>query len=198
MLPGKYSNKLALLLFFALLSLSSLAQTADDSAQSPSKNKPEDLSKWPGLLIAFGGGSGLSLRPNSGVPAFGGMKLGACCVTLDLGYDRIPGHNGFSAEISGLLPIVRLPGPQKDENRNYLRLYAEPGLGFHAGGFVGAYPTIKAMLVLFSDRRLTSSSSKFSPYIEVQRRFFLHNGQRGDFRIAAGIIWAICEHCGLE
>lgn len=189
----------SLVLLLLSLSLQSLAQTSADGKQAPSsKTKPEDLSRRPGLLLAFESGAGWSLRPNPGVAAYGGVKLGGSGIALDLGYDHIPSHNGFSAEISGMLPVLRFPGPQKDENKNYLRIYAEPGLGLHAGGFVGAYPSAKVMMVLFSDRRLTSSATKWSPFVEVQRRFYLQPGQRGDLRISVGFMWAICEHCGLE
>jgi len=126
------------------------------------------------------------------------MKIGADIFTLDLGYDRVAGRNGFATELSGMFSLFRFPGPQKDEKRNYLRLYAEPGLGLHAGGFTAVYPSAKAMLVLFSDHRLTTDDIKWSPYAEVQRRFFLRQNERGDFRITVGIIWAICEHCGLD
>jgi len=53
---------------------------------------------------------------------------------VDLGYDRIQGRNGFSTEISGMAPVLRWPGPQKDESKNFFRVYAEPGFGHRWGG----------------------------------------------------------------
>ncbi len=194
---------LLLLLFLFGFSLPALAQTNTDDKQTPpgktDSKPPADLSKWPGLLIAFEGGSGLSTSPNPSPTAYGGIKIGGSGFSLDLGYDRVPSHNGFSAELSGMLPVLRFPGPQKDDMKNYLRVYAEPGLGYRAGGGGGFYPSAKVMIVLFSDRRLTSYvGTKWSPFIEVQRRFSLQPGQPGDTRVTVGIMMAICEHCGWE
>jgi hypothetical protein len=188
---------LFILLFFAL-SLQSFAQIgSDDKTPAPVPNKPDakppqDISKWPGFLIAYEGGGGRSST------AYGGLKIGGAGVTLDLGYDRIPAHNGFSTEISGLLPVIRFPRPQRDRMKNYLRIYAEPGLGYRAFGGVGTYASAKVMMVLFSDHKLTASGSNWTPFIEVQRRFALQPDRHGDFRIMLGIMSAICEHCGLD
>jgi hypothetical protein len=188
---------LFILLFFSL-SLQSFAQIgADDKTPAPVPNKPDakppqDISRWPGFLFAYEGGGGRSST------AYGGLKIGGAGVTLDLGYDRIPAHNGFSTEISGILPFMRFPRPQSNEMKKYLRIYAEPGLGYRAFGGVGTYASAKVMMVLFSDHKLTASGSNWTPFIEVQRRFALQPDQHGDFRIMLGIISAICEHCGLD
>jgi hypothetical protein len=194
-----------LLLFFLLLfSSKSFSQT--DSGDKPTppiepvpKTKPaEDLSRWPGFFTGVEGGSEWFFHPNSDPSGYGGVKIGGGGYSLDLGYDHIPRHNGFAIEASGMLPVFRFPRPQKNEMKNYLRIYAEPGLGYRAGGGVGTYASAKAMLVLFSDHRLTASGSNWSPFIEVQQRFALQPGQHGDSRIMIGILSAICEHCGME
>jgi hypothetical protein len=187
---------LFIFLFFSL-SLQSFAQTdADDKTPAPVPNKPDakpqDISRWPGFLTALEAGGGQSST------AYGGLKIGGAGLTLDLGYDRIPAHNGFSTEISGMLPVIRFPRPQRNAMKNYLRIYAEPGLGYRAFGGVGTYASAKVMMVLFSDHKLTASGSNWTPFIEVQRRFALQPDQHGDFRIMIGIISAICEHCGLD
>jgi hypothetical protein len=185
------------------LSLQALAQASGDDKQTApgtnqnAPNRPEDYSKWPALVVAAQGGGGWSSNPAYS-SAYAGVKIGLTAVTLDLGYDRVPQHNGFSTEVSAMLPVFRFPGPQKDETKNFLRVYAEPGLGYRAGGGVGGYASTKVMMVLFSDRRLTSSATKWSPYIEVQRRFPLDSPSKGDTRITFGMMFAICEHCGLD
>src|SRR5438093_1139297 len=102
------SLKTLFILLLFLFSLQSFAQAgADDKTPAPVPNKsdakPQDISRWPGFLTAFEGGGGQSST------AYGGFKIGAAGVTLDLGYDRIPAHNGFSTEISGMLPVIRFP-----------------------------------------------------------------------------------------
>lgn len=195
---SSYSLKTLFILLFFSLSLQSFAQApAGDNrpaapTSTPASKPPEDISRWPGFLTAYEGGGGRSST------AYGGLKIGAAGLTFDIGYDRIPGHNGFSTEISGMLPVIRFPRPQSNEMKNYLRIYAEPGLGYRGPGGVGAYASAKMMMVLFSDHRLTSNRSKWSPFIEVQRRFALQPDQHGDFRIMIGMISAICEHCGLD
>ncbi len=190
---------LPLLLFGS--SLPTLAQVSSDDKQAPTgtnqteSKPPKDISKWPGFLVAVEGGSGLSSLSKPSPTAYGGIKIGGAGFTLDVGYDRIPAHNGFATEVSGMFPVFRFPGPQKDESKNYLRVFAEPGLGYRAGGGVGAYASAKVMIVLFSDLRLVSSATKWSPFIEFQHRFAL---QKSDTRMVVGIMMAICEHCGLD
>jgi hypothetical protein len=198
------SLKTVFILLFLSLSLQSFAQVdAENKSPAPVPNKPdakppEDLSRWPGFLMAFEGGSGRFSSSNPGPTAYGGLKIGGGGITLDLGYDRIPAHNGFSTELSGMLPIFRFPRPQSNEMKKYLRIYAEPGLGYRAFGGVGTYASAKVMMVLFSDHKLTASGSNWTPFVEIQRRFALQPDQHGDFRIMIGIISAICEHCGLD
>jgi hypothetical protein len=197
-------QRLVLSLFLLFISLQSAAQTA-------SSKDPEDLSNWLGLLMAVEGGAGWSTTPMLGPTAYGGVKLGLpvkltpgtppktlYTFTLDLGYDRIASRNGFSTEVSAMLPVFRFPGPQKDKTKNYLRIYGEPGVGYRSGGILGGYSSAKVMMVLFSDQRLTSTETKWSPYIEVQRRFPFNSPLQGDTRVAVGIIFAICKHCGLD
>lgn len=198
------SLKTVFILLFLSLSLQSFAQgDAENKSPAPVPNKPdakppEDLSRWPGFLVAFEAGSGRLSSPHPGPTAYGGFKIGGSGFTLDIGYDRIPAHNGFSTELSGMLPVFRFPRPQSNATKNYFRIYAEPGLGYRSGGGIGVYPSAKVMMVLFSDRRLTSTGSSWSPFIEVQRRFSSEPGQRGDLRVMIGIMSAICEQCGLD
>ena len=71
-------------------------------------------------------------------------------------------------------------------------------LGYRTGGILGGYASAKVMMVLFSDQRLTSMQTKWSPYIEVQRRFPFGSPLQGDNRVAVGIMFAICKDCGLD
>ncbi|HEX7287767.1 MAG TPA: hypothetical protein VF532_16380 [Candidatus Angelobacter sp.] len=119
-------------------------------------------------------------------------------MALDFGYDRVPAHNGFSIEGSAMLPVLRFPRPQADDKKNFLRIYAEPGVGYRVGRGLSSYASVKAMMVLFSDYRLTSSAMKWSPFVEFQHRFALLPGEWSDTRITVGMMWALCEHCGLD
>jgi len=201
-----YARKLRLVLplFLLFSSLQSAAQTA-------SSKPPEDLSNWLGLLEAVEAGGGWSTTPVLSPTAYGGVKLGLpvkltpgnppktlYTFTLDLGYDRMASRNGFSTEVSAMLPVYRFPGPQKDTSKNYLRIYAEPGAGYRAGGILGGYASAKVMMVLFSDLRLTSTQTKWSPFVEVQRRFPFSSPLQGDNRVAVGLMFAICKECGLD
>ena len=200
-----YQQK-TLLTFLFLLMFSPLSFTQAPAGENrpaptpsaPDAKTPEDISRWPGFLVAYEGGGGLFSSSNSGPTAYAGFKFGGTGTTFDLGYDRIPAHCGFSAEFSGMLPVFRFPRPQSNEMKKYLRVYAEPGLGYRFGGGVGTYASAKVMMVLFSDHQLTSSRAPWVPFIEVQRRFALQPDQHGDFRIMVGIISAICEHCGVD
>src|SRR5205823_5263766 len=121
---------------------SAQAQTGDTPAggQTPATASPatriapqEDLSTWFSLLLAAQGGGGVSVGPQLQPSAYAGLKLGASWWTVDLGYDRAESHNGFSSEFSAMLPVFRFPRPQSNALRNYVRLYAEPGLGRRFG-----------------------------------------------------------------
>ncbi len=154
---------------YALLALCSaptpcLAQQPTPTAPAqPSPQPPTDLSDWLVFVLAAGAGSGVEAGTSSQTTAQAGVKLGLpvsfdgeyppevlrTC-TLDLAYDRVHGGGGFSTELSVMLPIVRYPGPQADEKRHDLRIYLEPGVGYHVGGPSGGYGSAKMMMVHFS------------------------------------------------
>jgi hypothetical protein len=146
------------------------------------------------LIIAAGSGGGWDFthRPN----AFGGIKIGGEA-TLDLQYDRIQGHSGFSTEGSAVLPLFRLPGYKPFKERKFVKVFAEPGVGYRAGaGSFGGYGSAKAMAVLLTD---TWSDKWVAPYVEFQRRFPFGSPLQGDNRIGFGVMLvALCEHCGLN
>jgi hypothetical protein len=142
--------------------------------------------------------------------AYGGIKIGGAVsshyppngngrtVALDLGYDRVASHNGFATELSAMLPVFRAPGPRTDPNKNYLRAYFKPGVGYHASTGLGGYASAKVMFVFFSDRRLkTEGDNVMSPYVELQRRLPFGEWLEGDTRLTFGVMLAVCNHCGL-
>jgi len=153
---------------------------------------PYDWSQGPPLVFAAEGGGGVD---SAGQPtSFAGIKVGDLAV-LDLQYDRIQGKSGFTTEGSAMLPLFRVPRPQEDKNKMYLKVYGEPGLGYRAGsGTFGGYASAKMMLALFSDERW----GKPMPYIECQRRFRFDSPMQGDTRVAIGVMIAICRHCGAD
>jgi hypothetical protein len=175
-----------------LFVVSSSGQTSGTSGIPDSPNhqvKPPDFSKVLLLMLAAEGGGGLL---SGGPTAYGGAKIGFGPGLLSLGYDRIQAHNGFSINLSGLLPVVRFPGPQKDETKNFVRIYAEPGVGNRAGsGQFGGYFSAKAMIALLSDKRLSGDTWEGSPFIEVERRFPFKALGQGDTRISFGYMLAI-------
>jgi hypothetical protein len=96
-----------------------------------------------------------------------------------------------------MLPLFRYPGPSKDDSKNFIRVYAEPGLGYRAGGGpFGQYSSAKVMVVLFSNKRLGLDNG--SPYVEFQRRFSFNSPLHGDNRVTVGIMVALCSSCGVE
>jgi hypothetical protein len=152
------------------------------------------------LLAAAGGGGGLDSSRDP--TTFAGVKIGGGFITLDLQYDRIQAHSGFSTEGSALLPLFRIPrfqklaipGPKQDaeSNKRFIRVYAEPGIGYRAGGgSFGGYTSAKMLLLLFPD-------DKAQPYLELQRRFPFNSPMQGDNRVAVGLMLTICEHCGFD
>lgn len=156
-----------------------------------------DLSKPLDFLAGIAAGGGWSSNALRQPTAYAGVKIGISYITLDLGYDRLQARNGFSTELSGMVPVFRVPGPQADESRNYLRVYAEPGIGTRWGGAdFGAYLSAKLMLAVLADQRLYWSRP--SPYLEFQRRFPVNSLLQGDNRITLGIMIALCNHCGLD
>jgi hypothetical protein len=180
------------LLVLLVLASPLLAQTASNSPP----REPYDTSNWLALLAAPEGGGGIGSGP-SRPTAYGGIKLGVPYFTLDLGYDRVQARSGFSTEVSAMLPVWRYPKPQVDESKNFLRIYAEPGAGYRAGGgSFGTYASAKVMVTLLSDERL--NFSKLSPFLEIQRRFPANDALRGDTRVAFGFLIALCNHCGLD
>lgn len=158
------------------------------------KNETYDYSKgFFSLLGAFeaGGGFDSHHQPSS----FAGLKIGGP-ISLDLQYDRLSGHSGFSVEGSGVLPLFRIPRYQWNRERRFVNFYAEPGLGYRAGdGPFGQYASAKVLAVLLDDRWLDNEAS---PYIELQRRFPFNSPLDGDNRIAIGVMLALCWHCGLD
>ena len=195
-----------LLLTLAIVPRTCLAQVDGGSSQTQTRIERSD---WLAFVVAAEGGFGLDSRVASQPSAMAGVKLGMpipvrgeypyetlrTC-TLDLAYDRAQTRNGFSAELSLMLPIARFPGPQTDEDRNYVRIYAEPGIGYRTGtrGF-GAYGTAKVMIALLSDTRLTRTEAPPSPFLEIQRRLPFESPLRGDTRITFGVMVAMCNHC---
>jgi hypothetical protein len=120
-------NICTLVVLMLLLVVSSSGQTNGNNGTSDSPNseiKSPDLSKWLALMLAAEGGGGLlSSEPT----AYGGAKLGLGPGVLSLGYDRIQARNGFSIDCSALLPVVRFPGPQRDETKNFVRISRRRG-----------------------------------------------------------------------
>jgi hypothetical protein len=205
--PG--SRAATLLLAFAIVPSTCLAQIDSGSAQS---HTPQERSDWLTFVLAPEAGVGLDANATQQPSAMAGVKLGMPVAvrgeyphqtlrtsTLDLAYDRTQSRAGFSAELSLMLPITRFPGPQMDEGRNYVRICAEPGVGYRNGkaGF-GGYGSAKVMIALLSDTRLTRSDAAPSPFLEVQRRLPFGSPLRGDTRIMFGIMVAVCNHCSLD
>ena len=191
----------------ALILASACALGQQQGASTAQKNAPYDQSNWLSLLAAAEAGGGWDSGSPRQATALSGVKLGwpggfysrpggrDVTFTLDLGYDRVRTANGFSAELSPMLPVFRFPKPQRDENKNYLRVYAEPGLGYRSAGF-GGYGSAKVMIAFFSDSRLNFRTP--SPYVEFQRRFPFNSPLQGDNRLVFGIMVALCNHCGLD
>lgn len=179
-------------------------------AAATSEQAPYDLTNWLEIVAAVQGAGGLDQYRTHSPEAYAGAKLGLpfslwrkyppeklSTFTLDVGYDRVQAKNGFATEISTMVPVFRFPGPQRDESKNYVRIYAEPGVGYRAGGGpFGGYASAKVMIALFSDRRL--DFDKVSPYIEFQHRFPFSSPLQGDNRIAFGLMIALCNTCGLD
>lgn len=154
-----------------------------------------DASKGPlSLILAAGGGGGWDFahQPN----AFAGVKIAVLMpVSLDLQYDRMQGHSGFSTEGSAVIPVFRVPGYQPFSEKNFVRFYAEPGVGYRAGGGpFGGYSSAKLMVLLWN----SPWKSDWSPYIEYQRRFPFESPLEGDNRIAIGLMAYVCSTCGFD
>ena len=104
-------------------------------------------------------------------------------------------HHGYSSELSVMIPVVRFPRPRSAES-NYLRIYAEPGVGVRTGKGLGTYASGKVMLAWLSDQRVLKLGG--SPFVEVQGRLMGHGPYRHDIRIIAGAIVGLCKHCGFD
>ena len=174
-------------------------------ARMPTIDHPDESESFE-FVFAWDGGGGAS---HEGVPSvFGGFKLGfGCCiegthpyetgrtVTLNVGYDRVGRHNGWSTELSVMIPVVRFPRP-RDPTSNYLRVYAEPGVGVRPGKGFGTYASGKVMLAFLSDQRIFKGEG--SPFVEIQGRMTARAPHRRDVRILVGAIVGLCKHCGFD
>jgi len=151
---------------------------------------PIDKSKgFLDMLLAFGGGGGLDAngRPTTVV----GGKIGGT-FTLDLQYDRLQGNNGFSTGGSAVVPLFRFPGPMQNPRKKYIKVYAEPGIGYRAGGGAfGFYSSAQMLVMLVSDQRW----EKPMPYIEYQHRFPFDSPLQGDNRLSISVLIAFCRVC---
>jgi hypothetical protein len=145
------------------------------------------------LILAAGGGGGLDSR---GQPvSFAGVKIGGP-FSLDLQYDRIQAHSGFSTEGSAVIPLFRVPRFRADRQIKFVKVFAEPGVGYRArDGSFGGYSSAKIMAVLLTD---TWSDNWTAPYVEFQRRFPFESPLQGDNRLTIGVMLALCNHCGLN
>ena len=191
---------ITLIALFILLAIPLFGQATPESNNTTNAT-PHDGSDVLSLLMAAEGGGGFTSGPQP--TAYAGIKVGGDLLphpftwNLDMGYDRLRGHNGFSIATSGMLPVFRYPGPQKNEFKNYLRVYAGPGIGYRtAGGGIGPYLSANVMVALFSDNRLGLNYP--SPYIAYQRRFPMGNFTQGDNRVTFGIMVALCRDCGFD
>ena len=182
--------RIVMMMLMAIISVSCIAQQPDAA-----KPKEEDASNWLSFVIAGQAGGGWEPGASSG--AYAGIKFGSSRV-VDLGFDRRQSRNGLSVEFSQMLPVLRYPQPSNDPTRNYIRIYAEPGIGYRTGGTAG-YASAKMMFALLSDERIESYGFKWSPYIEVQHRFPANGPlSNGDTRISFGLMYASCNHCGWD
>jgi hypothetical protein len=132
-------------------------------------------------ILAVAGGGGWDF--NHQATGFGGVKFGGA-IALDLQGDHIQGKSGFSTAGSAVIPMFRIPPPKPSGNM-FLRTYAEPGIGYRAGGGTfGFYSSAKVMVVLFSMKKWGDPS----PYMEFERRFPLNSPMQGDNRVSIGFM----------
>ena len=159
--------------------------------------RDDDSAGFRSLILAAGAGGGWDTQRQP--TAFAGVKVGGA-VTLNLGYDRLQGHNGFTTEGTGVLPLIRIPafrryvvpGAPEVRGGRFVRLYAEPGLGYRAGGGkFGGYTSAGILFLLFPDDRQ-------QPYVEVERRFPFNDPLEGDTRISFGFMVSLCQHCDFD
>jgi len=137
---------------------------------------------WTDFVVAAGAGAAADARNQPNI--YAGMKIGMA-ITLDLNYDCIGGHSGFSVQNAGMFPLLRYPGFVPGKKQRYARLYAEPGVGYRFGqGPFGAYTTAGALIML------PHHPDKPAPYVEYVHRFPFGSPWQGDNRIAFGVILA--------
>lgn len=93
-----------------VLAIHATGQTLPESESGGSQTgtvAPQDSSRQMGLLLATEGGGGFNSGPQP--TAYAGIKFGGDLLprpwtwNVNLGYDRVHGQNGFSAETSGVL-----------------------------------------------------------------------------------------------
>jgi hypothetical protein len=150
---------------------------------------------WNGFLdLLFMAGGGADLGSAYQPSVFAGTRLGGA-ITLDLKYDAIQGKSGFSTQGTGVVPLFRFPGPQEDPKKKFIKLYAEPGVGYRAGGGpFGFYSSAGLLVLLLSDTKSLTPM----PYVEFERRFPFNSPLGGDNRVSVGVAFALCRGCGVE
>jgi hypothetical protein len=195
---------LALTLPVAWLTPAPCLAQAPPAAEQPKPyvGRPDESDSFD-LVLGIDGGGGFDSSSPRRPAQYVGAKLGlGCCVrgkhpfehaltvTADLGYDRLRSRNGASAELSVMVPVVRFPNPGSDEARKFVRIYAEPGGGFHVGGGAFGYFSIKGMIALMSQKQILS--------FRVQHRFPFPPPAHGDTRVMFGLMYPLCKQCGLD
>lgn len=187
-------NKAAVILtILLLLSLPTLAQSGCTTNKPDKTNqiavfKPYDISDVLEIMLAAESGGGFSGGPRQPA-AYAGVRMGIENYVLNLGYDRLRAHDGFATQLSRMVPAFRVPGPQENKAKNYVRVYLEPGIGYRTGGGgFGGYLSGGVMAALLSDKRLGLMG--LSPYIEYQRRVPFSAPGRGDNRFTFGVMLA--------
>ncbi|HEX4004704.1 MAG TPA: hypothetical protein VHX60_00870 [Acidobacteriaceae bacterium] len=167
------------------------------AVKSVQLDREDDSAGFRSFIMAAGAGGGWDSSRSP--TAFAGVKIGGQ-ITLNLQYDRMQGHSGFTTEGAGVLPLFRVPAfaryasPETKENpkERFLRLYAEPGVGYRAGGGkFGGYTSAGMLFLLFPDDRQ-------QPYVEVHRRFPFSDPLQGDTRISVGVMISVCGQCGFD
>jgi hypothetical protein len=186
-------------LFCQLRSRASDSQSSDSdllfSRDEVVEVRKVPVDQWSGFLdFLFMAGGGADLNSAYQPSGFAGTRLGGA-ITLDLKYDAIQGKGGFSTQGTGVVPPFRLPGPQEDPKKKFIKLYAEPGVGFRAGvGPFGFYTSAGLLVLLLSDAKSLTPM----PYVEFERRFPFNSPLDGDNRLSIGVAFAVCRGCGVE
>jgi len=114
-------------------------------------------------------------------------------ISLDLNYDCIQGHSGFSVQNTAILPVLRYPQFKPGVRQKFVKLFIEPGVGYRFGqGPFGPYTSARALPLL------TSHWTYGTPYVEFQHRFPFGNPWEGDNRVTVGYMMAIPQGRGGE